>query len=99
MDGSGLSSQRESLHASLGIPKLHVVIRNTRGFEFSNYDNSKMRWSISLLLLGLLGLVQALSSSGSRLLVVLEDLADKSKYSKFLGDLEGMCRQFGSATL
>lgn len=44
-----------------------------------------------LLLLWLLGLVQALSSSGGRLLVVTEDAAtDKAKYSKFWSDLEGI---------
>lgn len=35
-------------------------------------------------------MVNALSSSGNRLLVILEELAEKEKYSKFLGDLEGM---------
>ena len=33
--------------------------------------------------------VTALSTSGNRLLVVLEDVAEKENYSKFLGDLEG----------
>ncbi|KAG7291747.1 hypothetical protein NEMBOFW57_001767 [Staphylotrichum longicolle] len=33
--------------------------------------------------------VSALSTSGNRLLVVLEDVAEKENYSKFLGDLEG----------
>jgi oligosaccharyltransferase complex subunit beta len=47
-----------------------------------------MLWLFSFLLLALLGAVQALSASGSRLLVVLEDAAEKDKYSKFLGDLE-----------
>lgn len=43
------------------------------------------------LLLALLGLVQALSSAGSRLLVLSDDVAeDQSKYSKFLGDLKSM---------
>ena len=49
-----------------------------------------MRWLLSFLLLGLLSVVQAVSSSGNKLLVVLEELADKSKYSKYLADLEGM---------
>lgn len=49
-----------------------------------------MRWLISFLLLGLLSVVQALSSSGSNLLVILEEVAEKSKYSKYLADLEGM---------
>jgi hypothetical protein len=48
-----------------------------------------MRWILSFLLLGLLAVVQAASSSGNKLLVVLEELAEKSKYSKYLGDLEG----------
>lgn len=49
-----------------------------------------MRWLFSCLLLGALGLVRALSSSGSRLLVVIEEITDKEKYSKFWVDLEGM---------
>ncbi|KAL1303628.1 hypothetical protein AAFC00_006988 [Neodothiora populina] len=47
-----------------------------------------MKAVLSLLLFALLGVVQALSSTGSRLLVVLEEAAEKSKYSKFWGDLE-----------
>ncbi|KAI9812309.1 MAG: oligosaccharyl transferase glycoprotein complex, beta subunit [Pycnora praestabilis] len=47
-----------------------------------------MRGLLSLLLLALLSVVQALSSSGNRLLVVIEELGDKAKYSKFWGDLE-----------
>jgi oligosaccharyltransferase complex subunit beta len=42
------------------------------------------------MLVGLLGCVQAISTSGNRLLVVVEELAEKEKYSKFLGDLKGM---------
>ena len=49
-----------------------------------------MRWLFSCLFLGALGLVQALSNSGSRLLVVIEEITDKEKYSKFWVDLEGM---------
>lgn len=49
-----------------------------------------MRWLLSFLLLALGSVVSALSSSGNKLLVVLEELAEKSKYSKYLGDLEGM---------
>ncbi|KAL8722551.1 MAG: hypothetical protein Q9181_007465 [Wetmoreana brouardii] len=47
-----------------------------------------MYWLLTLLSLALLGLVQALSSSGNRLLVVTEDSAGKEKYSTFWGDLE-----------
>ena len=49
-----------------------------------------MRWLLSILLLGILAIVQAASSSGNTLLVVLEELADKSKYSKYFKDLEGL---------
>lgn len=49
-----------------------------------------MRWLFSFLLLALLGVVQAVSYTGSRLLVVLEDAGEREKYSVFLGDLEGM---------
>ena len=48
-----------------------------------------MRWLFSLLLLGLLGLASAVSTAGNRLLVVLEDLAEKGKYGVFFGDLKG----------
>lgn len=49
----------------------------------------KMRWLFSFLLLALLGLASARSIAGSRLLVVLEDAAEKEQYGVFLGDLEG----------
>lgn len=48
-----------------------------------------MRWLVSFFLLALLALVQGLSSSGNRLLVVIEEVAEKEKYSQFWGDLEG----------
>jgi len=47
-----------------------------------------MRWFLSWLLLAFVSLVGALSSSGNRLLVVLEDAAEKDKYSQLWGDLE-----------
>ncbi|KAI9879250.1 MAG: oligosaccharyl transferase glycoprotein complex, beta subunit [Pleopsidium flavum] len=47
-----------------------------------------MRFLLSFLLLGLLGLLQALSSSGNRLLVVIEEATEKERYSTFWGDLE-----------
>ena len=53
-----------------------------------------MQWLWSLSLLALLSLVQALSSSGNRLLVVVEEATDKAKYSTFFGDLEGMSTGF-----
>lgn len=36
-----------------------------------------------------LGLTAAISTTGNRVLVVQEESAEKSKYSKFWGDLEG----------
>ncbi|KAI2931751.1 hypothetical protein CBS147320_2432 [Aspergillus niger] len=47
-----------------------------------------MRWSLSLFLFGFLAVVHALSSSGNRLLVVLEDGSEKDLYSTFWSDLE-----------
>ena len=49
-----------------------------------------MRWCLSVLLFCFLAVAHALSSSGNRLLVVLEDADDKGLYSTFWGDLEGM---------
>lgn len=48
-----------------------------------------MRNLLPFLLLAILGLVQALSSAGSRLLVVLEEQAEKASFSQFWADLEG----------
>ncbi|KAI0191929.1 Dolichyl-diphosphooligosaccharide--protein glycosyltransferase subunit WBP1 [Astrocystis sublimbata] len=49
-----------------------------------------MRSLVSFLLLALAAVAQAISANGgNRLLVILEDVADKAGYSKFLGDLEG----------
>jgi oligosaccharyltransferase complex subunit beta len=47
-----------------------------------------MRWCLTLLAFCFLAVVHALSSSGSRLLVVLEDAAEKELYSKLWADLE-----------
>ncbi|KAI1178925.1 Dolichyl-diphosphooligosaccharide--protein glycosyltransferase subunit WBP1 [Nemania sp. FL0916] len=49
-----------------------------------------MKSLVSFLLLVLAATVQAISANGgNRLLVILEDVAEKDGYSKFLGDLEG----------
>ena len=48
-----------------------------------------MRAVVSLLLAVLLSVASALSSAGSRLLVVLEDAGEKASYSQFFSDLEG----------
>lgn len=47
-----------------------------------------MQSLLSLVLLFLAAVAHAASSSGNRLLVVLEDVADKAGYSQFFGDLE-----------
>jgi oligosaccharyltransferase complex subunit beta len=47
---------------------------------------------LSLLLVSLLGFVQALSSAGTRLLVVLEEASEQAFYSQFWADLECMPR-------
>ena len=47
-----------------------------------------MRSLLSFLLLGFLTVVNALSSSGNRLLVVLDDPAEKDIFSTFWSDLE-----------
>lgn len=46
-----------------------------------------MKTLFSLLVLLLAAVVQAVSSVGGRLLVVLDDVADKEEYSTFFGDL------------
>ena len=48
-----------------------------------------MQLRIIGLLVGLLSLVSALSAQGNKLLVILEEEAEKSKYSQFWGDLQG----------
>ena len=83
--------------ASRGLLQGPVIIRLGKCIRFQKLKDAnvkqsttiKMRWFFSLLLLGLLAAVNALSSSGSRLLVVLEELGEKERYSKFLSDLEG----------
>ncbi|KAK4124885.1 Dolichyl-diphosphooligosaccharide-protein glycosyltransferase 48kDa subunit [Parathielavia appendiculata] len=47
-----------------------------------------MRSLFSLFLFLFAAVVSAISASGNRLLVILEDVAEKTNYSKFLGDLE-----------
>ncbi|RAH47846.1 dolichyl-diphosphooligosaccharide-protein glycotransferase [Aspergillus brunneoviolaceus CBS 621.78] len=47
-----------------------------------------MRWCLSFFLFGFLAVVNALSSSGNRLLVVLEDASEKGLYSTLWSDLK-----------
>jgi oligosaccharyltransferase complex subunit beta len=48
-----------------------------------------MRIPLIGLILGFLSLASALSAAGSKLLVVLEEEGERSKYSQFFNDLEG----------
>lgn len=48
-----------------------------------------MQLRILGLLLGLLSIVSALSAAGNKLLVVIDDESDKTKYGQFWIDLEG----------
>lgn len=47
----------------------------------------------------MLGVAQALSATGSSLLVVLDDASDKAQYSKFWDDLTGLSSTPGDVTL
>jgi hypothetical protein len=49
-----------------------------------------MRWFLSFLFLGFWAAVHALSTSGTRLLVVLEDKPEQDLYSIFWKDLKGV---------
>jgi len=68
--------------------RLRVGYAVSSCFLIIQLRQAKMKSFLSLLLLGLISLVQALSSTGSRLLVILEEASDKTKYSSFFGDLE-----------
>jgi hypothetical protein len=60
--------------------------------SLSHHTNTNtMRSFFLALFLGLLGFVSALSAAGSNLLVVVDDEADKGKYSTFWSDLT--CKQ------
>jgi len=49
-----------------------------------------MRSLLSFVALLFVAVVSAISTTGDRLLVVLDEVAEKDGYSKFLGDLESM---------
>ena len=53
-----------------------------------------MRSELWSLLFALMAAVTALSAQGKKLLVVIEEEAEKAKYSKLWGDLEGMEQQY-----
>lgn len=48
-----------------------------------------MRSVLSVVTFVFAAVASAVSTSGNRLLVVLDDVADKSAYSQFFGDLNG----------
>ena len=48
-----------------------------------------MRSLFSFLALVVATVVTAISTTGDRLLVILDNVEDKAAYSQFLGDLEG----------
>lgn len=50
-----------------------------------------MRSLLGAVALCLAAAVSAASTAGNRLLVVLDDVADKDSYKSFLGDLSGEC--------
>lgn len=50
-----------------------------------------MRWLLSFLVLAIVAVVRAASFTGNRLLVVVEEQAEREKYSVFLEDLAGKC--------
>ena len=57
-----------------------------------NFANSyMMRWLLSFLVLAIAAVASAKSFTGNRLLVVLEEQAEREKYSVFLEDLAGKC--------
>ena len=66
-----------------------------RSCDRENRSTMAMRVLLSILVLGLLGIASAISTSGNRLLVILEELAEKDKYSKFFGGLTGNKIQTG----
>jgi len=55
-----------------------------------------MRWLLSFLVLAIVAVVRAASFTGNRLLVVVEEQAEREKYSVFLEDLAGRYIPLGS---
>lgn len=50
-----------------------------------------MKWLSSFLVVAIAAVVKAASFTGNRLLVVIEEQAEREKYSVFLEDLAGKC--------
>lgn len=66
----------------------HELDLNSTGGGFTVLPNMRSLFSVFVFLFA--AAVSALSTSGNRLLVILDDVADKGNYSKFLGDLESV---------
>ena len=87
-----VSSELKAWHS----PRCSLAHRNCATAARSNTHQprlrAKMRWLLSYLALALVGacqVCQAVSSTGNRLLIVLEEAAEKDNYSQFWKDLEG----------
>lgn len=88
-NSSWLVPDVQSERASSQIERLASYCWVKVNLSQSHNSPTTMRSLFSVLLLCLVSTVAAVSSSGSKLLVVLEDAAEKSKYSKFWKQLEG----------
>jgi hypothetical protein len=70
-----------------------VRVLETKASDSSSFDNIQhvfaMRWLFSFIFVALWSLVHGLSSSGSKLLVVVDDATEQDKYSQLWGDLKG----------
>jgi hypothetical protein len=86
----GSNLQPQAATRSLQKPSSILKVTFPKGATTIFHTLLTMRWLFSFLLLWLPVAISALSSSGNRVLVVLEDTAAKDKYSQFWSDLE--CR-------
>ena len=85
----GLAGFRVGKIAPSGIKSLATRLSSESSILHSITLKEKMQWPWVLILCLLCRIVNCLSSSGNRLLVIVEEVAEKSKYSKFWADLEG----------
>ncbi len=96
------SSNRDKVwrRDAISLGDLQGCGRNVSRLQCSKYEvrdaiplftsNDIMRLPILGLLLGLVSVVCALSATGNKLLVILEEESEKNKYSQFFKDLESM---------
>ena len=76
------SSPRQSTTPLFGFLSFFALLYNCK-------NQITMRLSLSVVISALAAATSALSTTGSRLLVVLDDVADKAAYGQFFGDLTG----------